>query len=261
MDPTTLAALLGTGTGTIGGGLSSYYQNQALNKYISGLSNMQTQANQMSADEIARINAAYDPLTRGYTQSYNDYLTNLANTDLTQYEVTAPEDFQYDLAAETQALLNPELNAIINRANQGVLASSANAGDLFSGAAGKAVARSTADITAQEYKTAQQAALTQQANKYQQYQDKFTNALKVAETNKNNLLGNLNLQGTGLNLQSQNFNTQQSALNNAYNTQNQNLMSILNAQNTAQAQQAGTPSVLGGVLQGALGGLGSALGG
>jgi hypothetical protein len=189
----------------VGGGVSAVSETNRNKKMykelVKGADVLQSKVDSSEQEQLAKLQEAYGPLLEGAPENIKDYYSKMTNLDLSQFNVTAPEDFQFDLEAETQKQLNPELDAIIGRATGAVQQSAANRGSLFSGAAGKAIGRSTADIQAKEWDTASQRAQTQQQQAYQRYTDKFNNLLKVTELNKGNVMDELDAQGKVVGMQ------------------------------------------------------------
>ena len=170
-----LAGMVG---GAALGGYGAYEGNKNTRKKNNAIQSnataMQGDIRGMEEGRVRGLREQYAPLVgndfAGDTQAYYDALEN---ADYSQFDLAAPEDFAFDQAAETQRQLNPELQAIIDRSTGEVTNSAANAGKLFSGAAGKGIARATADIQAKEWDAASQRAQTERTNKYQQWTDKF----------------------------------------------------------------------------------------
>ena len=227
-----LAGMVG---GAALGGYGAYEGNKNTRKKNNAIqSNATTMQGDIRGIEEGRVKALgeqYAPLVgsdfAGDTQAYYDALDN---ADYSQFDLAAPEDFAFDQAAETQRQLNPELQAIIDRSTGEVTNSAANAGKLFSGAAGKGIARATADIQAKEWDAASQRAQTERTNKYQQWTDKFKNAQTIAENNRSNMDSGLKNKGTKFGIQS-----------NAYGQQIGAQQGIQNAADTAflQSKQQG----------------------
>ena len=138
--------------------------------------------------------------------------------------------------------------------------SAANAGGLFSGGTGKAIARSTADIQANAYNDASQTAERVGQNKYQQFQDRFNNLLTANNANKANMMSGINAQTSAVGMQGNQFNTQQDLLNQIRSGLDASKVQNIGNRATTQSNLAGAPGGFGAFMQGAAGGL-SNLGG
>jgi hypothetical protein len=250
--------------GAIGGAYSGYQENKGNRRALSQLINDQEAMNQqigiLSADRIAQLGQQSAPLTAGMGDTISRYYGALGSSDYGKYDVSAPSEFSFDLAGETQAQLNPALEAIIARSNDAVQQSAANAGSLFSGATGKAIARSTADIQAKEWGAAAQRAQQQQQNKYQQYMDRFNNALKTTEFNRSNTSMNIGNLGKMFEAQTGAYGEQLNAQNQVQNAADTARLQGQQAINQANYERAKLPSGFAAGLSGGLSGLSSAVG-
>lgn len=263
-----IPALVGGGTaviGTVAGGVSSAMdasnKRKALDAYIKSQQELGNQITQTGEKRVGDINATYNPVTQDFTGNATDYFGALKGTDFSKFDVTAPEEFNFDMAGATQAELNPDIAAIINRSTGAVEQSAANRGGLFSGATAKGIARSTADIQAKEWDAARNRAQQQRTNKYQEFIDTFNNAMKTNEVNRGNYTSNINTKGTLFDAQGKLWGEQQTGvqnINNAMDTANiQNQADI----NKATSERAGTPGFWSSFGQGALSGLAGSAGG
>lgn len=231
MSLPAIMAAVGGAAGAYGGYQANKGSRRQNNAIQQNALKMQGDINDIATGRLKTLSDQYAPLVGddfgGDTKAYYDALDN---ADYSQFNLSTPEDFAFDQAAETQRQLNPELQAIINRSTGEVANSSANAGKLFSGAAGKGIARATADIQAKEWDAASQRAQTERTNKYQQWTDKFKNAQTIAENNRSNMNQGLQNKGTKFGIQ-----------NAAYGQQVQGQQGIQNAQDTAllQSKQQG----------------------
>lgn len=259
------AALAVSGIGAVSGGLSAGMQSsnnrKALREYIAQQKAIQDEIRGLEGQRTGQVNATYDPLTRGFAGNAQDYFNALKTADYSKYDVSAPEQFQFDMEAATQAELNPDIQAIIDRSTGAVQQSAANRGGLFSGATAKGIARSTADIQAAEWDKARERAQQQRTNKYQEYIDSFNNAMKVNENNRNNYNAGLQAKGTLFSSQGNLFGQQQGAIQGIQNAADTAYMQSRGEQASAVAQKAGTPGFWSSFAQGALGGLAGSSGG
>jgi hypothetical protein len=261
MDPITMGLILGGGTiGAIGGGVGAYNQNKSqkaqLDALLSGNKELQQLVAQNLGSNTGMVTDAYKGTLNGYDPE--SYINELKSRDYSKYDITAPGDFEFDLAAETQAQLNPALDEILKRSTGQIEASSANAGKLFSSATGKNIARSTTDLTAQEWSKARDAAQTVGQNKYQQFIDKFNNAIKVNEFNRGNTVMGQQGQTEAFNIQNnanQNQLGQLLGLNTTAQGQDLQLQSeYLTNKATRDSMASGTSAALQGILGGFSGG-------
>ena len=254
-------ALVGGVAGGVSSAMSAGDQRRALNSYIASQQKLGEQIGKTGEKRVGDINATYDPLTGTFKDNATGYFDTLKNADFSKFDVTAPEAFNFDMAGATQAELNPDIEAIINRSTGAVQQSAANRGGLFSGAAAKGIARSTADIQASEWDKARTRAQQQRTNKYQEFIDTFNNALKTNEVNRGNYTSNINAKGTLFDAQGKLWGDQQTGvqnINNAVDTATiQNQADI----NKATSEKAGTPGFWSAFGQGALSGLAGSAGG
>lgn len=256
------------GKGVVGGAAGAYGGYQAnkaskatLKEQIAQNQALQDMINRIKGETVTGATAAYEPALQGYEGNLQDYLAKLQSTDYSKYDLTQPDEFAFDLNAATQAEMNPELQAIIDRSVQGAQQEAAAGGSLYSGATGKNIARTTADITAKEWDAARTRAQTEQANKYQQYLDKWNRQKDIATANKGNVTSQLAGEGAAVGIQQSAFEKQRGEITGAQNLANQNLLLNQQATGTAKSQLKGLPSGFGATVQGALGGISSALGG
>ena len=255
--------------GMAAGGALGAYGSVSKNKNARAQNNaIQNNATAMQGDirgteegRIRGLGEQYAPLVgndfAGDTQAYYDALDN---ADYSQFDLAAPEDFAFDQAAETQRQLNPELQAIIDRSTGEVTNSAANAGKLFSGAAGKDIARATADIQAKEWDAASQRAQTERTNKYQQWTDKFKNAQTVAENNRNNMDSGLKNKGAKFGIQSNAYGQQIGAQQGIQNSADTAVLQSKQQGYDASAANKGLSSNFMAGLGGAVSGAGSVYG-
>jgi len=190
-----------------GSGAEAYYNNKMtkaeLKEYLEGLKAQNADIANRGAETSQMYQDAYGNLVSNYDDTAKGYFDYLNNYDPNQFNVSTPkEEFSYDLIGKTNEFMNPELDAIIGRASDTVQQSAANNGNLFSGATGKAITRSASDITAQEYDKARQAAQQDKQSAYQQYTDKFNQALQVAQQNANNYQSGMTAKTNLFNAQS-----------------------------------------------------------
>jgi hypothetical protein len=251
--------------GAVGGGLSAGAEADKNRKYYKSLAkgygNLQGDVRNLEAQRTGEVDSLYNPYLGDFENNANDYFGALKNTDYSQFNLSDPGEFNFDLQAEIQNQMNPEIEAITGRANQDIQQSAANRGGLFSGATAKSIARSTADITANEWGKARDAAQQERQSKYQQWTDKFDQASRIAEQNRNNLNMGLQNQGTLYGAQSDMFNTantQKSGIQNAADTSYLNLAGQKMGANAQAKAQPGYWSAFG---QGALSGLANSAGG
>jgi len=263
-----IPALIAGGTALVGGvagGLSAGADAKNKKKYYQNLSKgygaLQGDVRDLEAQRTGEVDTTYNPYIKDFGTNAQNYYDTLNNTDYSQFNLSDPGEFNFDLQGEIQNQLNPELEAITNRASGEVQQSGANAGGLFSGATAKNIARQTADIQAKEWNSARDAAQVERTNKYQQWTDKFDQASKIAEQNRNNLNMGIQNQGTLYNAQSgmfNNANTQKSGIQNAADT---SFMQLSGQKMGADASAKAQPGYWSAFGQGALSGLAGGAGG
>lgn len=262
MNPWAQAGI--AGAGAVGGGISGYMQagrnKKMYSDLIAGADTLQSKVDESEKADLANLQQQYGPMLENAPENIKNYYSQLADTDLTQFDVAAPGEFQFDLAKETQAQLNPEIDAIIGRATGAVQQSAANRGNLFSGAAAKGISRASADIMAKEWDSAANRAQTQQSQKYQQYTDKFTNLLRSLEMNKSNLTGNLANLGKVAEAQTGTMQKKIGQEQDITSAANQNSLNISADKIKNQAALSGQPGEWESAITGFLGGGAKSLG-
>jgi hypothetical protein len=253
------------GAGALAGGISSGIQGAndraSLKEYIKQQQQLQGQIGANTTKREGEITTAYAPQLSGMGEDVSNYYDTLRNADFSKYDVSAPEEYKgRDLNELTQQMMNPLTDTMVNTASNKVQGAAANAGGLFSGVTAKNVANVTAQVQAEQYDKARQAAQTQQAQDYQQYTDKFANLLKATENNRGNYASNIGALGSLNTAQTGAFNNQQTNLTGVRNTGDTNLFGSKSAEAEAAAKKAGIGSTFSNFAQGAMGGLSSALG-
>lgn len=222
---------------------------------------MQAELGDTEARRMQSLGAQYAPMVGGdFAGDTKDFYNDLENADYGQFNLQAPDDFAYDTQAETQKFMNPMIQDIINRATGEVTNSAANAGKLFSGATAKGIARSTADIQAQEYGKAANLAQQERTNKYQQWTDKFNQARQIAEAGRSNMQAGLDTKGKKYGMQAQAYGQQigsQQDIQNATDTAR--LQSIQQAMDAGVANKGIGSNLMAGI-GGALSGAGNVYG-
>ncbi|QHJ76875.1 MAG: hypothetical protein [Bacteriophage sp.] len=249
---TTLA--LGATSGGLGAMNSNNSTRREMAEYIKQQKLLREQIDAKEGERVASSNLAYQPFLEGFGENAQDYYDSLANTDFSQYDVSAPGEFKWDDQAAIERNLNPEIDAIINRSTDKVMSSAANRGSLFSGATAKGIARTTADIQAQEWNKARDAAQTEYKNKYQQYMDVFNNALRANEFNRGNATSDLQAKGTLYTAQSDMFGKNRGEVTDYQNAADTARFQSMGDEAGAVSKRAGTQSDFSSFMQGALGG-------
>jgi hypothetical protein len=266
-DPAAFAADKGVSAlgGTISGGASGYFEGKKTKREMKEyIKQQEALGNTISATMQKRLlenTSDYAPQLQNYDANLQRYQADAMGSDLSKYDVAAPGEFEYDMEAATQAALNPAIKDIIRASTDEVQQSAANRGSLFSGAALKGIANSTATIQANERARAQQVAQQGYTNKYQAFQDKFTNTLNAAQNNKGNFQTGLqNRQGV-VNMQNTAQNDMLARKQGVTDAGDTAMIQNQSNIGTAKAKKAGVGSNFENIVGGALQGLGSALGG
>jgi len=266
-DPISAGIAGGTTVlGAVGGGLAAGDEAKRKKKYYQdlskGIGGIAEDVGANATTRMGEVDTQYNPYLKDFGTNAQDYFGALKNTDYSQFDLKDPGSFDFNMQEEIQNQLNPELQAIIDRSTGAVTASAANAGNLFSGATAKGIARSTADIQAKEWGVARDAAQEERKSKYQQWTDKFDQAAKISEQNRSNLNMGLQNQGSLYNAQSgmfTNAQTQKSGIQNAADTSKFNLQGQQVGADAAANSQPGYWSAFGqGALSGLAGGVGGA---
>lgn len=213
MGPLAIAGL-GAGASALGSALGGYLgaeaeaeQNQrVLEAIMAGSAEAETMLRELAAQRGQTVDELYGGLTEGFADNQQNYLNQLQNTDMTQYNVDPMGDFNFDLNAETQALMNPELDAILAGQTQALEGSAAGAGKLFSGETGRAIADNAAGTIAQEWNNSRSAGAQNLGQKYGAFRDKADSIIRAAQVNSGNAQQNLANMGTGYNAQAGQYN-------------------------------------------------------
>lgn len=260
--PLAIPALIAGGSALLGGisGMSS--SDSARNRadaQARGSEELQEQIRALEAQRMAQLGQTYGPLTSGFAGRASDYMGALDAADYSQFDMQAPGAFDFDMEAARQAELNPALDSIIARATGAVESSAANRGQLFSGATLKGIGRSTADIQAQEWDRASGRAQQQYTNKYQEYINRFNQALQTSQFNRDNMSSNLSAQGQAYGAQAQLFGQQQGQVGAIQGAADTGYMQQRQNQVDAQAARAGVPGGASSFISGMAGGLSGAL--
>lgn len=262
MGPAAIMAIKG-GTAALSGGVNSAIQGAnnraALKEYINQQKAIQGQLAEGKRTESSQVTTAYAPQLQGMGDDVANYYSTLRSADYGQYDVSAPEKYQgRDLNELTQQMMNPQTDTMVQTASNKVQGSAANTGGLFSGITAKNIANATAQVQAEQYDKARQAAQAQQEQDYRQYSDEFANLLKANEVNRGNYASNIANLGALNTAQTGALNTQQEQLGNINALYGQRQFDTSNALATAAGQKAGVGSMWSNFAQGALGGLSKA---
>lgn len=231
--------LLGGTAGGLSAAEEAKSKRRRADKYIDEQWKIQQLINDTAGDRIAETNKVYDPFLAGFGENAADYYDTLKNADYGQFDVTAPGEFEFDMDAATQAELNPDLAAIIDRASGAVESSAASRGALRSGATQKQVARSTADIQAAEWDKARTRAQQTYQNKYQQFVDSFRNKLAANQFNREGYGMNLGAKKDLYGAQSDMFGNQRDELNEITGAQDQGIIQSRGEIAKAESDKAG----------------------
>ena len=245
-------------TGTITGAISGYSANKAkrrgYNKLIDEMQDMQGEIGAKSTGRQNQVTQAYNPFLQSFGENAGTYFDELGNADFSQYDVTAPGAFEFDMQAAIEQAMNPEIQAILDRGTGQVESSAASRGTLRSGATQKQVARSAADITAKEYDAAAQRAQQERNSKYQQFVDAWANELKAQEFNRGNYVSGLEAKGKLFDAQSGMFGKQQEELGNIRSAEDaawaQTRGEIAQARAGKAGMQSNTAAAISGAGQG-----------
>lgn len=244
--------------GMITGAYSAREANKAkrrgYNKLISEMGGLQDFIRSQSALRERQSAAAYDPFLANFGENAQDYYDALGNMDLSQYDVTTPGAFEFDMDAAIEASMNPEIEAIINRGTGAVESSAASRGALRSGATQKQVARSAADITAQEYDKAADRAQQQYQNKYQAFVDAWNQELQAKQFNRQGYLEEINAKGKLYSAQSDMFGRSRDEITGIQSSADQGILQtkaeIAQAEAGKAGMQSDTAATIGGAGQG-----------
>lgn len=259
MANTPWGSIIETAGGAVGGGVSNYFaqgdKRKALNSQIKGSKALQKDVRNLEARRTGEVNQAYAPQLEGFDDFTQQYFANLSDADLEQYALENPDEFQFDMEQATQAEMNPNLQAVIDRELGNVKSNAVASGSLFSGATGKDIARSTADIQAKEWDSARQRAGQQQGQKYQQFTDRWAMNKDVVNQNRQNKLDELGLQGQRYGLQSNAFGNARGEITGTQQMADEAWLGSQADIKSAQAEKAGTSRGWRSVVQGAGSGL------
>lgn len=200
MDPVVSAALIKSGidvTGSVLAGIGQTDTNEKVRKALDFIARetekLKGTVSENANERISDLERMYGTTAggtptevQGMDKAYQDYI-DIVDKGFSQYDVD-PEaygDFKtFDLEGATKAEMNPYLTDITEAAIGDVTQSAANAGQLYSGAAGKDIARATYDIRAKEQGAARERAIQREGQKYKEWSDKFDRILKGKEFNR-----------------------------------------------------------------------------
>ena len=202
---------------------------------------------------------AYAPLLEGFEGNASEYYRMLEDTDLTDYLQEAPEDFQFDkeqAIADYRTRNQGALDEMIKRSIGDIEGEGAASGSLFSGATGKSIARSTADITANALKEGEDYALREEQNQYQKYMDKFNQATQLANQRMSAIQGNLANRGTLFGTQSNIFGNMRGEVTGIQTASDEARFGTMADEGAARAAKAGTTRGRESFFQGFGAGLG-----
>ena len=181
MNPATIAMLIQAGVGAIGGGLENASKIDQLKALRDNLGTLSPQIQQAYQAQIATLEPYQkELLNQGANRdTYYNYLGQFNPSD---YNVKAPETFNYDINAETQKLLAPDVAYRISQGAQAIDEGGNKSGNLYSGAAGRALQTMGQNEAQQAYGTALNAAQTQQNTAYNTWTQDFLNQQTEAKT-------------------------------------------------------------------------------
>jgi hypothetical protein len=257
---TPWGAIAQLGGSAVGGAISGYFdeanKRKQYKKQIEEQKKLQALIAQKEAQRVGEAESAYSPYLTGMDQAVQDYYSSLSNADLSQYGLAQPEEFTFDMEQATQAEMNPDMQAIIDAELGGVKQGAVAGGSLYSGATGKDIARSTADITAKEWDAARTRAQAQQAQNYQRYMDKWNIGKDIASTNRQNAVDQIGLQGQRVASQQGAFGNMRGEVTGIQGTADAALFGSKSEEGAARAAKAGTSRGWRSALSGAIKGLG-----
>jgi hypothetical protein len=175
MDPITMgmigAGVLGGGAGLFGGMSEAEAANRAIKQGQQGITNLQNQFGEQSAEVMDILNTGYAPYTQGAGQNFANYQNMVNNMGGVQYADADP--FAYNLQSQSQQFLDPSMDFQIKEATDAVQGSAANAGKLFSSSTGRGIAARAQDIAQKSWKDAMNMAITDRGFQYGVYGDEI----------------------------------------------------------------------------------------
>ena len=257
MDPTTIAMLIQAGVGAIGGGLENASKIDQLRALRDNLGKLSPQIQQAYQAQIATLKP-YEAEMVNQGDNRDKYYSYLGDFNSKDYDVKAPSAFKYDINAETQKLLAPNVDYRIQQGAQAINEGGNKTGGLYSGAAGRALQTMGQNEAQQAYGTALNAAQTQQGVAYNTWVQDFLNQQTEAKTKLSNWQAKANALGIPVK-------DQQAILDQITKTTQDALQTSATRQLNIDAQQAGAnasidgantfKSYLGSTLGGMSGGL------
>lgn len=237
------------GLGGLGGGVSNMYDQagvrRSANARIKGAQQLQSEIAANEQLRTGQANQAYAPLLEGFSGNLSDLSEMIKGTDLGSYLPEEQGDFSFDRDAEIAGYKQrnqDDLQAIIDRSLGGIKAEGAASGSLFSGATGRNIARSAADIGAQANKEAEQFAQNAEPNKYQKFIDKWANQMQLANAKVNAAQSNIQNRSNLFNTQSNLFGAQRSEVTGIQNASDTARFGSRAEEEAARAEKAGTSS-------------------
>lgn len=256
IDPAIAQAGLKAVGAPFGGFANMYGQGakrKELNAIISGLEGLQGDVSQQTAQQLAQNQAAFAPYMQGLQGQYSDLMNTVNSIDYNSLYPSSPAQFEFDKGVTIDAYKernNEAIQAEIDRALGGVKQTGAASGSLFSGATGKALARSAADIQGRYNQQAEQFAQQEEQNKYQQAMNRWNQDLQLAQAKMGAQQSALQNKQSLFNTTSNLFSQGQQQQSNIQTSGNQTLNDLRAQQIAAQGAKKGTTSGAGAFLQG-----------
>lgn len=252
-----MVEVVGKGVGGIAGGFGNMSAQEARRKELEalnqGLGPLQTDVIGQTAQQLAQSQAAYAPYTQGLQGQYSDLMNEINSIDYNSMYPSGPAEFNFDTEgaiAGYKKRNTDAINAEIERALGSAEQTGATVGSLFSGATGKNISRSTADITGRYNKEAEQYAQQQEQNKYQQAMQRWNQLMQIAQAKVGAQQSALQSKQNMFNTTSNLFSQGQQQQSNIQTSGNEQLNDLKAQQIAAQAAKKGTTSGAGAFLQG-----------
>lgn len=181
--------------GAIGSALGTSSKNERLSKARKELSALKQQQAQGYQDLQTGLSQAYSPYTQNAQGDFDAYRGAAGSFGTQQREYAGAGDFNFDLNAAIDSLMDPYLSGRTEAATKALEGSAANAGKLNSSATLSSLAKKSGELYSDAWKDALGAAQRQQAQEYGQWSDSINRERQAVDQYNANLMRNLEVLG------------------------------------------------------------------
>lgn len=181
--------------GAIGSALGTSSKNERINKARKEIAALKQQQAQGYKDLQTGLEQAYSPYTQNAGEDYQAYRQAAGSFGSQQREYADAGDFNFDLNAAIDSLMDPYLSGRTEAATKALEGSAANAGKLNSSATLSSLAKKSGELYSDAWKDALAAAQRQQAQEYGQWSDSINRERQAVDQYNANLMRNLEVLG------------------------------------------------------------------